>query len=130
MSVFTNLYRPKGPLDDKASIEGVTLETLVLQEIMAQNSYKSWDYEITYWRTERHQNEVDFVLYNSKSFFAIEVKNSIKLKDKDFKSLLVFCEDYPEAKAIILYRGKKMYSRKNIRVIPVENFLKSMDQFL
>ena len=49
--VFQTL-RSKGPLDSMSERKGVALETLVLQEIIAQNNYKNLEYEIFYWRTQ------------------------------------------------------------------------------
>jgi predicted AAA+ superfamily ATPase len=53
--------RPKGPLDAEAEIDGPALETLVLQELLANNAYHGWNYKLHYWRTQT-QEEVDFVL--------------------------------------------------------------------
>ena len=113
--------RPQGPLDSDADIEGPALETLVLQELTALNAYHYWDYQISYWRTQGKQ-EVDFVLYGKKGFHAIEVKRSSRLRDGDLDSLMTFVEDYPQAKAILLYTGTRKMNVRNISIIPIENF--------
>lgn len=122
--------RPKGPLDSLSERTSVALETLVLQEITAHNSYKHLGYEIFYWRTRYRQNEVDFVLYGEKGLKAIEVKLAHKIRPQDFKGLLEFLKDYPPAAAFLLYTGKQSYTFKNIRVLPVEKFLKNKSAFL
>ncbi len=118
----------KGFLDLQKT--GIVLETLILQEMMAHNSYKDWGYEIFYWRTQDHKNEVDFILYGEKGLKAIEVKLSSKVRKEDYKGLLEFLKDYPKAISYLLYTGKKSYSLKNIHIIPVEKFLKQMSSFL
>ena len=122
------VLRPKGFLDLEKT--GVTLETLVLQEIIAHNSYKDWDYEIFYWRTQDHKNEVDFILYGERGLKAIEVKLSGQIRDEDFKGLLEFLKDYPKAQTYLLYTGTKSYHFKGVQVLPVEIFLKKMASFL
>ncbi len=129
VGVFQTL-RPKGPLESTREGEGAALETLVLQEITAQNSYKNWDYEIFYWRTQDHKNEVDFVLYGERGLKAIEVKLSDRIRPQNYKGLLEFSKDYPRADAFLLYMGKKSYVLNDIQIIPVEKFLKKMALFL
>ena len=87
MGVFQTLHY-KGPLD-KAT-DGIALETLVLQEVIAQNHYKSLEYEIFYWHTQNHQYEVDFVLYGKRGLKAVEVKLTSRLRDSHFKGLIEF----------------------------------------
>jgi len=129
VGVFQAL-RPKGPLDDSSEKLGTALETLILQEMMAHNSYKRTGYEFFYWRTQRHTLEVDFVLYGEKGLIAIEVKLSHKVRPQDYKALLAFLKDYPQAKALLLYTGKQSYTLNDVYVVPVEKFLKSKSMFL
>ena len=129
VGVFQAL-RPKGPLDSPQEKKGVALETLVLQEIKTQNSYKNFGYDIFYWRTQDHKNEVDFILYGERGPKAIEVKLSQKIGFKDIKGLSEFLKDYPKTEAFLLYTGKKSYSLNDIRILPVETFLKRMALFL
>ncbi len=121
--------RPRGPLDTDQETGGVALETLVMQEIVAQNDYKKWGYSVRYWRTLQGA-EVDFVLYGERGLKAIEVKSSGRLRQSDFKGLLQFKKDYPEADAMLLYAGAKRGYEKDIAVIPVEAFLKTMAEFV
>jgi len=129
VGVFQAL-RPKGPLDDSSEKLGTALETLILQEMMAHNSYKRTGYEFFYWRTQRHTLEVDFVLYGEKGLIAIEVKLSHKVRPQDYKALLAFLKDYPQAKALLLYTGKQSYTLNDVYVVPVEKFLKNKSMFL
>lgn len=123
VGIFQTL-RPQGPLDTQ--ITGIALETLVLQEILAQNKYQDCNYDIYYWRTQGNKHEVDFILYGKRGLKAIEVKFSEKIKSSDCQGLLEFSKDYPQAKLFLLYMGKKSYSFDNIQILPVEKFLKKM----
>ena len=129
VGVFQTL-RPKGPLDSTSAREGVALETLALQEMIAHNSYNDLGYDVFYWGTQDHKNEVDFILYGEKGIKAIEVKMSGKIRPQDYKGLLEFRKDYSNAEAFLLYTGKKSYVFNDIQVLPIEKFLKQISSFL
>jgi predicted AAA+ superfamily ATPase len=119
--VFRSL-RPKGPLDRVEEIEGVALEGLVAQQLRAWNSYSTEPHDVAFWRT-RSGLEVDFVVYGPLGFWALEVKNAKKVFAADTKPLEAFLEDYPMAKAILLYRGKERIMQGKVLCLPVEEFL-------
>lgn len=116
--------RPKGPLDSDHELNGIALETLVLQELKALNDYLDWNYALSYWHTKGHA-EVDFVLYGERGLHAIEVKKSSRLRDDDFSGLELFREDYKMANLMLLYGGDRAYSNNGIKVIPLEQFFKN-----
>lgn len=122
--VYRNL-RMTGFLDKQAEINGPGLEGLVLQHLSAWNDYQGAANKLFYWRT-KHGVEVDFIIYGPKDFYAIEVKNSQTIQDKDLNGLKAFREDYPEARAIMLYRGQEKLQKKDILCLPVEQFLKKL----
>lgn len=117
--------RPKGPLDTPHEIDGLSLETLVLQELRAAIDYREVDAELFFWRTKAKQ-EVDFVLYGPKTFIAIEVTRASRVTSKDLKSLEVFQSDYPAARPILLYTGTRRDRFGNVTVLPVDLFLKNL----
>lgn len=122
--------RPKGIIDSTAEIEGHALETLVLQELIALNHYYDLGAKIQYWRTINDQ-EVDFVIYGPKNFIAIEVKRSKSISAvDDLKTLKLFSEDYPEAKAYIVYGGNKKLYFDNIVALPIIDFFKELPEIL
>lgn len=124
----TGLYqslRPRGILDRPEEIGGAALEGLVAQNLRAWISYTSSKHSLSFWRT-RSGVEVDFIVYGTLGFWAIEVKNSSKVRQEDIKPLKYFLEDYKEAKGILLYRGKEILKKKNILCLPVEIFLKEL----
>jgi len=124
----TGVYRSlrmTGFLDKVAEINGPGLEGLVLQHLRAWNDYQGQPNKLYYWRT-KHGVEVDFVVYGAEGLYAIEIKNSPLVHDKDLNGLKTFCEDYPDAIAILLYRGNTWLKKGIVLCIPVEAFLKRL----
>lgn len=122
--VFRSL-RPRGPLDRPAEIEGAALEGLVAQHLRAWVAYAHSDFDLSYWRT-RSGVEVDFVLYGADGFWAIEVKNSARVRPEDLRGLKAFREDYPESQALLLYRGLERLQISEVRCVPVADFLNQL----
>lgn len=121
--------RPMGPLDDTGSVNGVALESLVLQELRALNDLLDWGFEIFYWRAHSGE-EVDFVFYGESGFIAIEVKLASKIRPEDFKGLRAFHADYPAARLLLLYTGERELQMNGCAVVPVSRFLKEPARFL
>jgi len=117
--------RPRGPLDNPEEIGGAALEGLVAQHLRAWIAYHHDKFEIYFWRT-RAGVEVDFVLYGEKAIYAIEVKNSNRIRPDDLRSLIAFQTDYPQSKAILLYRGNEKLSRNGVLCMPCETFLREL----
>ena len=59
-------------------------------------------------------------------FHAIEVKASRSVHGADVKSLLAFVEDYPQAKACLLYGGKERLKINGIPCLPCDDFLRQL----
>lgn len=114
--------RPAGPLDRPTEIAGAALEGLVAQHLRAWIDYSEASLALSYWRT-KSGSEVDFVVYGSTGFDAIEVQNSRSIRPKDLNGLRAFREDYPEARARLLYRGHETLEVDGIRCLPVGSFL-------
>lgn len=119
------ILRPTGPLDHPAEIDGAALEGLVFQHLRAWIDYSKNTYSLSYWRTHT-KKEVDFVIYGADAFYAIEVKNTQKLRPQDFKGLRAFYTEFPEATRILLYRGREQLCRDGVYCIPCEKFLKNL----
>lgn len=118
--------RPQSIGDSASELEGVALEGLVMQHLMAWKDYTvKKQHTIHFWRT-RSGVEVDFVVLGSLGFWAIEVKNATTIRPDDLRSLAIFKEDYPEAKAILLYRGKERMVKNNVLCLPCDEFLKEL----
>ena len=122
--VFRSL-RPGGPLDRPSEIDGAALEGLVAQHLRAWIAYTGGDHELFYWRT-RSGVEVDFVLYGTTNFTAIEVKNSDRVRPADLRGLKAFTQDYPECTPLLLYRGADMLDIDGISCRPVNSFLATL----
>jgi predicted AAA+ superfamily ATPase len=122
--VFRSL-RPKGPLDRPQEIDGAALEGLVLQHLKAWLAYGGTDAELSFWRT-RAGAEVDFVLYGSDAFWAIEVKNTATVRPVDVRALRTFVADYPESRPLLLYRGEDRVVVNDVPCLPVSEFLRQL----
>lgn len=117
--------RPRGPLDEISEIEGPALEGLVAQHLKAWCDYSNGGHGLYYWQT-RSQVEVDFVIYGESGLYALEVKNTRKVRPEDLAALKSFGEDYPESQRFLLYRGSDLLLQNGIRCIPCETFLRAL----
>jgi len=122
--VFQSI-RPKGILDSVSEISGQSVESLVLQHLMAWNDYSEIKNKIYFWHTKSGV-EVDFIIYGETEFWAIEIKNSNKIDNRELKGLKAFNEDYPEANLLFLYRGNEKMKKDNILCLPIDIFLKQL----
>jgi predicted AAA+ superfamily ATPase len=117
--------RPIGPLDSPAEIDGAALEGLVAQHLRAWCDHSKGDHRLHYWQT-RSQVEVDCVVYGASGLFAVEVKNTDRVRPEDFRGLHAFAEDYPESRRILLYRGIERLRREGVLVMPASEFLAAL----
>jgi predicted AAA+ superfamily ATPase len=78
--------------------------------------------QLFYWRT-RSGVEVDFVVYGAGGFWAMEVKNSKRVRPEDLRGLRTFVADYPGCTPLLLYRGTERLEIGGIRCVPVASFL-------
>ncbi len=117
--------RPKGPLDSPHEIDGAALEGLVLQHLKAWNEYRDNPFDIFFWRS-KGGTEVDFILYGDEGLYAIEVKNSNRIRPGELRSLIEFRKDYPISKTMLLYRGTERLLINNVLCVPCEEFLKGL----
>ncbi len=118
--------RPAGQLDRPEEIEGLALEGLIAQHLLAWNSYRGERNRLYFWRTSSG-TEVDFVVYGEDVFWAIEVKNTSRIRPEDLRPLRSFKADYPESSAYFLYRGKERLRKEGIFCLPCEEFLLQLD---
>lgn len=117
--------RPTGPLDAATALSGAVLEGLVAQHLRAWIAYRRANEELHYWRTKSGV-EVDFIIYGTNTFCAVEVKNSRNAHRRDVSGLKAFLTDYPEASACLLYRGQERLRMNDILCLPVHEFLKQL----
>lgn len=121
--------RPRGPLDMPEQIDGAALETLVFQELRATIHNLGLGYDLYYWRTAGGM-EVDFVLYGPRGIVALEVKRKRRLSGHDLRGLRGFLDDYPMAKAFVLYGGDHPAHFDPIRVLPISDALRDLPSLL
>ena len=114
--------RPAGPLDAPSEIDGAALESLVAQHLRAWCDYSGGNHLLYYWQT-RSKKEVDFVVYGESGLYALEVKNSSRVRPEDLRGLKHFGEDFPESRRWLLYRGQERLLCDDILCVPCEEFL-------
>ncbi|MDP1835069.1 MAG: AAA family ATPase [Chlamydiales bacterium] len=117
--------RPRGPLDRPQEVAGLALEGLIAQHLRAWIDFQVNRYDLHFWRT-RSGVEVDFVVYGEGGFWAIEVKNGSTVSAKDVNGLLSFQDEYPEAKILLLYRGRQRIMQKGVLCVPCDEFLREL----
>ena len=122
--VFRSI-RPKGPLDSPEEIGGACLEGLVAQHLRAWIAYSNGGHTLHFWRTKAGL-EVDFIIYGQETLVALEVKRSATVTGKDLRSLAEFIQDYPQAKACLLYGGRERLRINNITCLPCDEFLRNL----
>jgi predicted AAA+ superfamily ATPase len=121
--------RPMGPLDRPEEVEGIALETMLYQQLVAVNESLRLGYSIYYWRTANNM-EVDFVLYGEKGILAFEIKRTGKVSGSMLSGLKSFLKDYPMAKAYFVYGGEKYMREGDIEIIPINHLIKNLASFL
>jgi predicted AAA+ superfamily ATPase len=128
VGVFLTI-RPEGPLDSPEEREGAALETLVFQELRAQNEYKKWGYEFYSWAISQGP-DVDLVLYGKNGIIAIEVKRAKRLRGGELKGLDAFKDEYKMARTFLLYGGDEERNIAGHQIVPVEAFIRNPGAYI
>jgi predicted AAA+ superfamily ATPase len=103
---------------------GHFFEHFMLMEIRADRSYFNHYKNIYFWRTNCGK-EVDLIVGEAQ--WAIEIKTSKHKSLKDFKGLLAFGEEFPDAKLIaVTFDDTKRIIDQKIEVFPWQEFLKQL----
>jgi predicted AAA+ superfamily ATPase len=121
--------RPMGPLDAPEEVDGIALETLFLEELIALNGALNLGYKIFYWRTSNGK-EVDFVLYGPKGLLSFEIKRTSRITSAMLGGLKSFLADYPMAKAYFVYGGNRRMYEDKIELVPALEILKNLETLL
>jgi predicted AAA+ superfamily ATPase len=121
--------RPRGPLDAPEHIHGAALETLFLAQVRAINDYADMGYRLHFWRTAAG-DEVDVVLYGERGLRAFEVTMADTIRHDDLSTLRQFREDFPHAKASLLYLGRRRWHDRGVDVVPFMDCVTALDQWL
>lgn len=104
---------------------GKAFEHFIFMELTAYIGITKKRIDVTYWRSKSGL-EVDFILGQAE--FAIEVKISSNVHKEDLKGLLVFCEEHPATKPLVVSqdsRPRKLMVSDTlyINVLPWRDFL-------
>ena len=65
-------------------------------------------------------------MYGPRGLFAIEVKNTARVRPADLRGLRAFRADYPSCVPLLLFRGAEPLLIDGIRCVPVEAFLRAL----
>ena len=101
---------------------GVLLETLILHELRAANSYLNCGGEIYHWRTSGG-SEIDFIWQRGTTTVGIEVKNSSTWRSDFGKALRSLVKEKKLTRGVVIYRGKHPTLDDGIEGLPLEDFL-------
>ena len=69
---------------------------------------------------------MDFVVYGPEGLWALEVKNARKIHTSDLRGLRSFMGEYPDSRALFLYRGKERIVKEGILCLPCVEFIKEL----
>jgi len=114
--------RIRSPLHDLE--KGLLLETFLLNEIRAANSYLGLGYELSHYRDQ--SGDSDIIISNGSEFIGLEIKNSSNWKKEFGRSLNMMIKEKKISRAYGVYRGNKELKDDSILVFPVESFLKKL----
>jgi predicted AAA+ superfamily ATPase len=76
------------------------------------------------------EEEVDFVLYGERGLLAFEVKMRQTVRPEDLRGLSLFLADFPQAKAHLLYLGKRRWHERGIEIVPFTDAMARLDDLL
>lgn len=71
-------------------------------------------------------SEVDFAGYGQGVFAAIDVKNTRTVRSEDLRGLRAFREVRPEAKPVLLHRGRDRSVSDGVSLVPCGEFLRGV----
>ncbi len=109
---------------------GGLFETVIVNEVRAQISYRELPLRLNYWKTSSG-TEVDLVVSRGGRIrLAVELKNKVAPQPRDLSSLESLHDDHPEAIRILVSRVERGRSIRGVRVLPVETFLKELPSIL
>lgn len=113
----------------KGADSGKAFEHYVLLELMAHRALNDLRHNIQFWRTTKG-DEVDFILDDGA--IAIECKIATAIEGRDFKGLLKFGKDFPDAKLYLvcleLTKRTITVGEQKITIWPIQDFLESLWQ--
>lgn len=122
---IANYMAHRAVLELKGEAAGKSLEHFILMELIAYREFSRKRFTISYWRTKTGL-EVDFVLGDAQA--AIEIKISTEVHITELRGLQAFCEEHPNAKAIVVSQDARprqctFQNKLPVTVLPWYDFL-------
>ncbi len=115
--------------------KGFALETQILHELRAYNSYNRKAKDIFFYKAIGGA-EIDFLievekktLSRSRKFLAIEIKSATRWDKRWSKSLAEFLENKKSgiARAVGIYMGEQILTQDGVEILPLRIFLKKLN---
>lgn len=99
---------------------GHALEHFIILELIAYIGYSDDPIRLSYWRTTTGY-EIDAVIGSAE--LAIEIKSTEEVQSHHTKGLRAFCEEFPDARLIMVSMDKYPRRMNGIEIHPVSQFL-------
>ena len=104
---------------------GPLAETFLLHELRAYLAYSGLDYRLHFWRTHDGA-EVDVMCEAANGFVAIEIKSAGRWEKRFNRGLRRLREHLPSVACYGVYFGDRAALWDDVRVFPVQDFLKRL----
>ncbi|MBN1961328.1 MAG: ATP-binding protein [Deltaproteobacteria bacterium] len=101
---------------------GKALEHLVCCDLRAYLDYSRCDLSLCYWRSQS-KHEVDFIIGDA---FAIEVKGTTRVANKDLRGLKALAEEIPLKRKIVVCNEERERVVDDIEIIPNKLFFQAL----
>jgi hypothetical protein len=66
----------------------------------------------------------------TRGFLAFEFKSGSRIRETDLKPLLLFGQDYPESKRILVYSGTEARELSGVSILPSSQFFEGARELL
>lgn len=115
----------RSAIDDQE--RGTLLETLVLNELRAYNSYRRLGWQFYYWRTTGGSSEIDIIVnLDNKTNIAIEIKSTQTWKKEYSKVLRNILDEKKVTHAYGIYLGERELKDEKIHIYPANKFFMNL----
>lgn len=111
-------------LSHKTKEFGEAMEHRVFHEICAFLDYNRLDAPLTYWRPQKQDAEVDFIIGDD---IAIEVKGTTRVNSSDLKGIMLLSKELKLKRKIIVCNEKAVRKTdQNFEILPFEVFCRKL----
>ena len=129
--VTNALCERTGPVKRGTPLFGALFEQFLILEIMKFHSYQQSPAKLSYWRTA-HGAEVDLIIEKGREIWAVEIKGSENIPNRDLVGLRHFHQSHPTKAVRLLVAAPVARGRSEggIDILPWEKALHDIRGFL